>query len=89
MPKLRDRTPTPDDRFRAALAENAALLHISPQEAIERMGVPKTTYYKRRRVPETLTLGELRRIAKEFRFSGRQLCAIVGVPYGSGEEVTE
>lgn len=90
MPKLRQRTrpaPTPDDYYREALAGRIALMNFATyEEVVECSGLTVSTFYKRRNHPATMSIGELRRVAKAFGFDGRQICAIIGVPYEPRKE---
>ena len=81
MPKLRDRTPTPDDRFREAIASRAALLGLGYEDLIRRSGMRMTTFYARRKEPGRLTVRELRGLVRGLGLTDRQICAIVGVAY--------
>lgn len=89
MPKLRQRTrpaPTMDDHYRAALAGRIALMRFDTYaEAVDHSGLTEATFYKRRKYPATMSIGELRSVAKAFGFNARQICAIIGVPYETKE----
>lgn len=41
----------------------------------------KSTYYRRKRAPETFTLRDLRIIAQRYQFTDYQLCQMIGVEY--------
>ncbi len=78
---MRAKTPTPDDKFRAALAASAALMDLEQTEVIARSGMRQTTFYDRRRNPGRLSMEDFRRMVRVFGFTDRQVCEIVGVAY--------
>lgn len=81
MPRLRER---PVDKANKAfnghvkeyLRENESRL----PELIDRVRMTKSTYYKRKEDPGTLSVAELRRFAQVCGWDARAICEIVGIP---------
>ena len=89
MPKLRR---SAQERRKYALAAAIARGKVdkgirTDAQLAEKLGMSsQRLYYHRKRYYQMMKVGEFCRMARELGFTGRELCAAVGVPYSDPEE---
>lgn len=67
--------------FLAALRAGQARLGERDLDTARLLPNCKSTYYCRKREPETFTIRDLRIMAQRYSFSDYQLCQIIGIEY--------
>lgn len=56
-------------------------------DVIAYTGIPPSTYYRKMEEPyEGFGFEEAADFARKMEFTGRELCAIFGIPYGAGRD---
>lgn len=71
--------PAVNQEFRAVISKRIAYMGIKKKDLYPMLNMSKSTFEARQRKPETVTLKELRTMAKELDFSAADLCGIVGI----------
>lgn len=75
MPKTRLSVSLPDTRALAKLIEYYIKIEVdcAVEEALDRAGCTKSTYYRRIKAPEEFSLAELRRLGRALQIPQQQL----------------
>lgn len=66
-------------RTRAAISHNMEELGITEEDLAKRLGCTIRTIQNKRRKPETITLPELRILAKYLKMTSEQVVELIGV----------
>lgn len=81
MPRLRERpTEKAKKAFSGHVKEYLYKNESQLPELIDRVRMSKSTFYKRKEDPGTLSVAELRRFAQVCGWDARAVCEIVGIP---------
>lgn len=89
MPKLRMTEQEQREKaLKLAIARAKVELDLeSDSELMEFLGLPRTTFYAKRQDPyKGFGFAEAAQLARQLRFTDRDLCAIFGVPYRVGRD---
>lgn len=84
MPKLRlTERQQREKALKLAIARARVELDLAdPADLIDHLGIAHTTYYRKAKDPYTgFGFEEVADFARKMGFTGRELCAIFGIPY--------
>lgn len=73
------KNPKCDRAYRAIVAQKLAYKGLLKKDAYGLLGMCKSTYEMRQRNPETMTVAELRRMARVLEFTAEDVCQLLDI----------
>lgn len=78
MPKLKTSANEQMDReVRAALTSGQIRRDLTDEKTAKALGISKQTYQRRKREPECISIGELRRLVRLFKISDAEILRMI------------
>lgn len=82
MPKLKKTVVEKSDiAVKAIWTKHLIELGYTPNQVAEWLTISKTTYFQRRKKPESMTMREFRILSKKLNFTDREVCEMIGITY--------